>query len=160
MPSVIISSNGNYDAQLNSVRRLASPNAASPLTGSQLPDDFLTDPAYLDASERFVLRNLGKTSAPSADDEDYEQIVYLIQIQLAIRLIPQLPGILRQTMVGESVQIQSYDWETRLEQLEDLYEEETEDIVPDSARIKVRVEATTKRPWPPVFYPYSDLDRY
>ena len=149
----VFPSSGKYKSQRNSVRRLASPNAAVPLTESQLPNDFIDDPAYLNAEERFVLRKLKKkTSTFNIEtDEDSEQIIFLVQLRIAIRLIPQLPLILRQTMVGETVAIQEFDLEERLKELEDIYIEETEDITPDadSGKIKIKALATDKKMWPP-----------
>ena len=150
MADIIVPSNVNYSAQLESIRRLASPNAAAPLSTAQLPDAFITDPIYLDSQERYVLRKLNRTSAPNSGDSDYERIVYLVQLRVAIKLLPQLPSILRQTMVGETIQIQEYDLEKRLADLEEEYMEETEVIVPDSSssRLEVNIKATDKKMFP------------
>ena len=144
-------STARYEAQVESIRRLASPNAASPLTADQLPETFITDPAYLDAAERSVLRNLKLNTVPSTTEDNYAQVVYLVQLRVAIDLIPQLRSILRQTMVGETVQIESFALEDRLNYLEEKYLEETDDIIPDAStgKIKVTIQATDKRPWPP-----------
>lgn len=137
---------------LTSIRRLASPNAAAPLTEQQLPDDFIEDPVYLEAEERFILRKLSipSNAIPQPGAANYDQVVFLIQIRVAMRLIPQLPLILRQTMVGETIQIQNLDWEKRLEELEELYADEVDeaDLDPNlSAKIKVKVLATSPRPF-------------
>lgn len=112
-----------YNEQIDGIRRLASPFLTNPLTATSLPEDVIADPVYLDALEREVLREsaIDAADVSSLPADELAELVYLVQIRVAIDFIPQLPQLLEQSIFANDTRYADVDWEKRVERLEAIY---------------------------------------
>ena len=124
-----------YTAQIASIRKLASPDLVTLFTDVELPESIITDDVYLRASEREVLREAVITVADltSVTMELLETLVYIVQLRVAIELIPQLPQLLRQAEIDFQSQYADIDWTARVEKLEAIYLDEIHLINPTAS---------------------------
>lgn len=140
-----------------SIRRLVSPDVANPLTESDLPSSIILDPFYLDFAEQKVLADT-KTSVAEVEryrmnnDAKLQTLVRLVQLQIAIVLIPQLPQIIREGALDDQTQYQTIDAQKRIMQLEDQYEEEVailedDDVDPGNLILGARLTKSRAKNW-------------
>ena len=106
-----------YESRLQTVRLIVSPDLISMFDATELPDAVLADDGYLGAAEREVLRHSGKTAAEVAalavDSEELALLVYATQLQMAIRMIPQLAQMIQEGLLSETQRFAEVDWEQR-----------------------------------------------
>lgn len=125
-----------YQARLNTIRILASPDITLRVTAEELPDAILEDAAYLQAAERRVMRETAKTEADitalANDAEERIQLIYAVQLQIAIRIIPQVAQLVREQLMMENRQYQTIDWNERITKLQADYSVEVLSINPDA----------------------------
>ena len=121
-----------YRSRQQSIRRIASPDIAEPLTTEQLPDDLLEDEYYINSAEDKVLRDTGFTTI-SPDDNNFPKVLRLVQRRMAIMLIPQAAQIIRTSFLQDQVQYQEIDWQKRIEELEEEYLADVQELNPDSS---------------------------
>ena len=112
-----------YNMQIDSIRKLASPDLVSRLTEEELPEADIADDVYLAAKERQVLKDAGIDAADVASltAERRAQLVYMTQLLEAIEIAPQIPQIVRQRALHTSTDYQEIDWEKHIEKLANNY---------------------------------------
>ena len=129
-----------YEAQIDGVRRLASPDLIIRFTAEELPESLIADDVYLLAAEREVLREaaIAVSDIASLSVSDAMALLLLVQLKLTIELIPQLPKLLQEGILGETQRLAEIDWTARLVQLLSKYRNDllainpAADVVDDS----------------------------
>ena len=140
------SDRNRFALQMTGTRLKVSPDLTKPITDTQLPDDVICNPVFLDAAEREVLGDLGITTIDPSDN-NYERVVGLVQNRLAYRILTKIPNRTKEAFLGESATYQEYDFEKQLEDLDEEYKEEVEPISPPGTAgdLNATVELTTSR---------------
>ena len=129
-----------YEAQIDGVRHLASPDLIIRFTAEDLPESLIADDVYLLAAEREVLREaaIAVSDIAGLSANDAAVLVLLVQLKLTIELIPQLPQLLQEGILGETQRLAEIDWTARLVQLLSKYRNDllainpAADVVDDS----------------------------
>ena len=131
-----------FEANIDSARKLASPNLVEPITEDDLPTSVLGDPVFLRTAERQVLRDVGMTAAEvsslSRDSEKFLTLLLLLQLRLAINISPNLPALLRESVLSyaHDEQWERIGWKERQDELKEQYKEELKEINPDAEVFK------------------------
>ena len=140
-----------YNTQIEGVRRKASPDISVKLTEEQLPESDIGSDEYLAACERLVLSATGTSESEvtslSRNSSQYKSLVYLLQVQIAIKFIPQLPQIVREGDLQDVSQYQSIDWQKKLMELKAEYNEQLTLVSPEAetGSLNPRVRITRSR---------------
>lgn len=127
-----------FEANIDSARKLASPNLVEPITADDLPTSVLADPVFLRTAERQVLRDVGMTAAEVSslprDSEKFLTLLLLLQLQLAINISPKLPQLLRESVLSyaHDEQWERIGWKERQDELKEQYKDEVLEINPDA----------------------------
>ena len=125
-----------FDAQMQTERRITSPDIIRRFTETELPDDVITDDGYLGAAERQVLKDVNMTAAEvmalSTDSDTYQRLAYATLILIAIKLIPQAAQLLQQRAFSGVTQYAEIDWEKRTAAFESDYKTEILEVNPDA----------------------------
>ena len=142
-----------YKQRLDGIRFKISPNLGAPITEEILPDAVLENPVFLRNVEQRILKSLNMSSSDvSALDKDSDRfldLVELVQINMAIDMIPQVAQVILDAFEGDSVRYATIDFEKRIELLKMESSEKITDIVPD-ARIETNIASRTlvsRRPY-------------
>lgn len=111
------------------VRFLVSPDVANPLTDEELPSRLIVNPVYLDAAERKVLADTKMTmvdieNLKATNDPLLDTLIYLVQLRVAIALVPQVPQIISEGALQDQTRYNAISVQEKLMQLEGLYQEE------------------------------------
>ena len=112
-----------YNAQIEGIRILASPDLVAKSTDSQLPESLIADDVYLAAKEREVLKdtNINAADVASQTAEVYRRLVYMTQLLVAIELKQQLLRIISQRVMSTDTQMQAIDLESHVARLQANY---------------------------------------
>ena len=125
-----------FDAQMQTERRITSPDIIKPFTAAELPNDVITDAGYLGTAERQVLKDANMTAtevmALSTDSDTYQRLAYATLIRIAIKLIPQAAQLLQQRAFSGVTQYAEIDWEKRTAVFESDYKTEILEVNPDA----------------------------
>ena len=134
---------GLYIAQMETIRRLLSPDITALISAEELPDAVISDPGYLMACERQVLSNAGYTAAQvmalSPDSVELAILVYATQILIATKLITQAAQIVQESVRSDSARFQEIDWKERLANLRLDYKDQILIINP-GATVSITVD--------------------
>ena len=117
-----------YMSQMETIRRLISPDIRAPIPDIQLPDAVISDDGYLIACERQVLSSAGYTAAMvmalAPDSVELTILVFATQLLIATKLITQAAQIVQETDISISQRLQEIDWKTRLAELKLDYKDQ------------------------------------
>ena len=132
-----------FIAQMETIRRLISPDITAPITDTELPDAVISDPGYLVACQRQVLTNAGYTEATvmalPPDSLELAILVYATQLLIATKLISQAAQIIQESVLSESARLQEIDWKERLAELRLDYKDQILTLNP-GATVSITVD--------------------
>lgn len=118
-----------FNAEVEGVRRKASPDIAVVVTAEQLPESTITADEYLGTAKRKVFRDTGRTSI-SPSDALYPDFVQLVTNLLVMEFIPQLAQILQDGQLQDVTRYQEVSWMARIEMLTEQYNDIVSQINP------------------------------
>lgn len=127
-----------FESDIDSARKLASPNLVEPITADDLPTHILGDDVFLLTTERQVLRDVGMTteevSSLPRDSEKFTVLRLLVLLRLAIEISPNLPALLRESFLSyaHDEQWERIGWKERQGELIEKYKAELKGINPDA----------------------------
>lgn len=134
-----------FNAQVQEIRDLISPDIRVVITEELLPEQRIIP--YIRRASYKVLKDVGISITDLNDldktSERYLQLVDLQEIVTAIGLIPQAAQTIRTSFVQQSLQHAEIDWEKRIEELEENYEDLIEIVNPDAETIGDVIVRTT-----------------
>ena len=125
-----------YNTRIDGVRIKASPDITTRISEELLPSSVIENDVYMRSAERQVLKSVNMTAADveSLDktSDTFLDLVVLMQIRLAINVIPQLPQVINEVYLQDSSRYQTVNWDKRIEELKAEFSDIIEDIVPDA----------------------------
>lgn len=114
-----------YTDVLESARKFASPDIRVPLTAEEVPDTFIDDPIFVLPAEEQVLTDMDISLTTDAATiqarSDYQKLLVLTAIQLAIKMIPRLPQLLEDSELQQRSRYSESKWKDVVEAAKEHY---------------------------------------
>lgn len=105
-------------ADLQDIRQLV----LNELTSKDLPDDVINRDIYLGIAERdiFARANITSSQYDALDAEQQTKIKTAVKYKTAVLILPSLPQLLRETVIGISYQYNQLSQTNKIKRYEDL----------------------------------------